>query len=125
VGEAELAPPTPLEDCQRDTIESALAAPAARFAGVEAYHDLPSKGAALTYALAKSQACIDGNKRVAFILLLEFLSINGATLDDAGDESAADMILRTAGSAAQHRDMVRLELCEWLMRHIIDGEGFE
>ncbi len=55
-GEARLAPPRPLADCDRGTIESALSAPGTGWGADEKYPDLASKAAALLYALAKSQA---------------------------------------------------------------------
>lgn len=60
---------------------------------------------ALLYALAKSQACPDGNKRVALILVVEFLALNGSTLDVDPDE-LADMILGSAETDPATRDEV-------------------
>jgi death on curing protein len=73
------------------------------------YPDLDAKAAVLTYSLAKSQACIDGNKRLALILLNEFLAVNGAELEMTDDE-AADLILFAAESDPALRDQVILEL---------------
>jgi prophage maintenance system killer protein len=52
----------PLEECERGTIELALATPRAGYGPFRVYPDIASKAAVLTYTLAKSQACIDGNK---------------------------------------------------------------
>jgi len=82
------------------------------------YPDLPSKAAVLTYSLAKSQACIDGNKRVALILLRTFLYINGATVRTEPGE-LADMILRAAESAREDRPEVLDELTAWLQERIV------
>ena len=98
----------------------ALGAPQAQFEGYEKYHDLPSKAAVLLYSLAKSQACIDGNKRVALILTLEFLAINGAEFDDASMEDATAVILEAAASDRNERDRVLLDLTLWMTNHIID-----
>jgi len=64
--------------CERGTIELALASPRAGFADKELYPDLRSKAAVLLYTLAKSQACPDGNKRIALVLVEAFLRLNGA-----------------------------------------------
>jgi death-on-curing protein len=92
--------------------------------GVEKYPDLPSKAAALLYALAKCQACPDGNKRVALILVLEFLAINGSTLE-VDPDALADMILEIAASDAQRRDEIVEELTEKMRPMIVplDAEG--
>jgi death-on-curing protein len=118
IDDALRAPPAPLEQCDRAIIESALHAPAAQFSGVgEAYPSLESKAAVLVYSLAKSQACIDGNKRVALILLVEFLSLNGAELR-VDNDSVADMILSAAESSASDRDRVIMELTTWFERSL-------
>lgn len=104
-------PPHRLDECDRNLVESALSAPQTAMQGVEKYPDLQSKAAALLYALAKSQACPDGNKRVALILVMEFLAMNGATLE--GDPDAlADMILEVAASDAVSRDEVLEQLTQ-------------
>jgi death on curing protein len=59
--------------------ESALAAPAASFAGVEAYPDFAAKAAVLLVHLCKNHPLPDGNKRCAFLALLEFIQANGRT----------------------------------------------
>lgn len=99
-------------------MKSALAVPAGSFAGMEAYPDLPAKAAAFAYALAKNHPCPDGNKRVALLLLVEFLSINGAELQ-ATSEGLAEIILDMSGSAARERDRTLLEFTTWLEDHIV------
>src|SRR5205823_2305569 len=117
-----LAPPRPLTDCDRGVIESALAVPAAGWGGHEKYPDLPAKAAALLYALAKSQACIDGNKRVALLLTNVFVRINGGRLVATHDELVAE-ILTTADSAAADRETIVVALTEWMREHLtIHGE---
>lgn len=76
-------------------ISSALFAPQTSFGGEEKYPTVEAKAAALLYALAKSQACPDGNKRIALILVLEFLALNGHTLETDPD-ALAGIILAAA-----------------------------
>jgi death-on-curing protein len=52
---------------------SALAAPQAGFAGVEAYPDLATKAAVLCWHLIKNHPLPDGNKRCAFLATIEFV----------------------------------------------------
>lgn len=111
-------PPLTLDQCQRHIIESALYAPQTAHSGVEKYPDLPAKAAALLYALAKSQACADGNKRVALILVLEFLAINESTLD-VDPDTLADIILAVAESDSAQREAVVIDLTEALRPLIV------
>ncbi len=74
IAEAVLA--TPAEDLAHvirlDLTESALAAPAAEFGGVEFYPDFADKVAVLCRRLIKNHALPDGNKRVGFLCGVEF-----------------------------------------------------
>ena len=115
-----LAPPVPLTACERNTIELALAKPRAAFGGVEQYPSLADKAAALLYGLSKSQACADGNKRVALILVIEFLRINNARLRTKPGELAV-MILGVGESIQSSHDDVVLGLAEWMDRRIERG----
>jgi death on curing protein len=56
--------------------DSALHAPAAGFGGVELYPDVIDKAAVLCAHLARNHPLPDGNKRVAYLALLEFLARN-------------------------------------------------
>jgi prophage maintenance system killer protein len=112
VGELQRVPPQRLHDCHRGIIDSALASPQPSFEGVSPYPDLPSKAAVLTYSLAKSQACPDGNKRLTAILVFEFMAMNQADFRPEQGEFA-DVILRVAASDAAQRDDRLEELDRW------------
>lgn len=116
-----LAPPGPLEDCDRNTIELALGKPRSAFAGVELYPTLAAKSAALLYGFAKSQACRDGNKRVALLLVVAFVRANGATLD-LRPLDLADMILSVAASDPDDHDIVIVSTEEWLAERLREEE---
>lgn len=119
VGEPSLAPPTVLEDCpDRRTIEQALASPRAGYTGHEQYATLQAKAAVLLYTLSKSQACSDGNKRIALILVRSFLHINGARLA-APDDVIAEAILHAAGSDRLARDAEIIALTTWLQAVVV------
>jgi death-on-curing protein len=107
----------PLTSCDRNTVELALGKPRSSFGGVEQYPTLADKAAALLYGLAKSQACADGNKRVALILVVEFLRINGARIETEPGE-LADMILAIGQSDQANHDHVVLGLAEWMAKRI-------
>lgn len=94
-----------------------MAAPAAGYGGYERYPDLPSKAAVLLYTLAKSQACVDGNKRVALILVLVFLDQNYAMSSASDGELAANINL-AAASQREDRDAILEQLTTWLAQVI-------
>lgn len=112
MGAIQRVPPQRLEDCNQRIIESALASPQASFGGESPYPDLPSKAGVLTYSLAKSQACPDGNKRLTAILVFEFLAMNGADFQPEQGE-LANVILRVAASDPSQRDQMLDELDRW------------
>jgi prophage maintenance system killer protein len=112
LGESILAPP-PLTDCDQPVIEAALATPRAGTYETEFYPDLPAKSAVLLYTLAKSQACPDGNKRLALILVEAFLDGNDATLNAAPDE-LYERISEAAVSDREERDRILASLTDWL-----------
>jgi hypothetical protein len=112
-------PPVSLTDCNEAVIASALLAPQTAFRGREKYPSLESKVSALLYALAKSQACPDGNKRVALILVMNTpktyraemplanrcgASLDASNLDQLDCETAQERVEK--GVARRH--LVRL-----------------
>lgn len=120
LGDPLLAPPLPLERCLRDTVELALAKPQAGFEGHDLYPDLAAKTAALMYGLSKSQACAEGNKRVALLLTLAFVRNNGADLTLRPDEMA-DEILRVADTDPADHDAVVASLTQWVAARLVEG----
>lgn len=57
--------------------QSALAAPAAEFDGIEFYPRLDQKAAVLCARIVKNHALPDANKRAAFLCMLEFIERHG------------------------------------------------
>lgn len=99
-----------------DLAESAVHAPEASFGGVEFYPDLPLKAAVLCAHLVKNHPFADGNKRVAFLAMIEFVERNGYSWtpppgDDDGEVSA-QMILDIA--AGELDDATLDRLAEWI-----------
>jgi death-on-curing protein len=91
--------------------ESALHAPAATFAGVEFYPDLVTKAAVLVTRLAKNHPLPDGNKRAAYLAMLEFLARNGRRFVAADVDGTIDMMVKIAGSEVE-----QAEVEEWIRR---------
>ena len=105
-------PSTPLERCDRNTLELALAKPRTSYQHVERYPTFVAKAAALLYGLAKSQACPDGNKRIALILVVAFVRLNGFDLHVNRGE-LSDLILQTAASPSREHDAMIDVLAAW------------
>ena len=61
-------------------LDSALARPASEMFGVEAYPAFELKAAALHQSLVTYHALLDGNKRLAWLLLNVFVELNGFEL---------------------------------------------
>jgi death-on-curing protein len=90
---------------------SALHAPAAVFEGVEFYPDVIDKAAVLCVRLARNHPLPDGNKRVAYLALLEFLARNGVAWTPPSVEETVATIEEVAAGRISER-----ELAEWLRR---------
>jgi death-on-curing protein len=89
--------------------ESALRAPAAGFGGVEFYPDVMDKAAVLCARLARNHPLPDGNKRVAYLALLEFLARNGVEWTPPSvEETVATVEGVAAGTISEN------ELADWL-----------
>jgi len=89
--------------------DSALHAPRAAFAGVELYPDVMDKAAVLCVRLARNHPLPDGNKRVAYLAMLEFLARNQIEWTPPSvDETVATMEGVAAGNISES------ELAEWL-----------
>lgn len=83
--------------------DSAVHAPAASFDGVEFHPGLVRKIAVLGYRLVRNHPFPDGNKRVAFLAMIEMAERNGACWneqadDPDGDETVEMMLAAAAGT---------------------------
>ena len=58
-------------------LESALAKPKNTFFYAKGKSSIPDLAAAYAYAIAKNHPFIDGNKRVAFVVSMLFMTLNG------------------------------------------------
>jgi death on curing protein len=93
--------------------ESALHAPAATFGGVEFYPDLVTKARVLVVHLAKNHPLPDGNKRAAYLAMIEFLARNERQFLAADVDAAIEMMVKIAGSEvdpAEIEDWIRQQL---------------
>jgi death on curing protein len=85
--------------------ESALAAPFAEYGGVEMYGGLATKAAVLCSRLLRNHPLPDGNKRVAYLCMIELIRRNGAEWAPiAPHAERATMVERLAGREIEERE---------------------
>jgi death-on-curing protein len=89
--------------------ESALSAPAMGFAAVEFYPDPIDKAAVLCVRLARNHPLPDGNQRVAYLALVEFLARNEI---EWAPPSVEETVVMIEGGAAGR--VAEREFAEWL-----------
>jgi death on curing protein len=74
--------------------------------------------AAYGYGLAKNHPFIDGNKRVAFMVMYTFLGLNGYSLDVAEVDVVAVMLRLTTDQENQD------SLAQWLAENSFESSNF-
>jgi death on curing protein len=95
-------------------VESALAAPFADFGGVEAYRGMAMKAAVLCSRLLPNHPLPDGNKRVAYLCMIELIRRNGCEWAPLAPQlERAEMVERLAA-----RDLEESEFARWVEQQI-------
>ncbi|MBP2266019.1 death-on-curing protein [Pseudarthrobacter sp. PvP004] len=94
-------------------LASALARPATTVMGTEAYPELAMKAAALLESVARFHPLIDGNKRIAWTLMVLLLWINGYRHDFTTDEGFG-LVVGVDEGTVELRDSAAL-----LSRHLV------
>jgi death on curing protein len=89
--------------------DSALHAPAAAFESVDLYPDVIVKAAVLCARLARNHPLPDGNKRVAYLAMLEFLARNQVQWAPPSIEETVAMIESVAAGTTSEGG-----LADWL-----------
>jgi death on curing protein len=95
------------------TADSALHAPAAEFGGVEFYPEIETKVAVLAYRLARNHPFPDGNKRTAFLAMVEFAERNGVTWRPLDEDEVVETMLAVAAGSLAEPDFV-----DWVARQL-------
>ena len=88
----------------RGLLESALAMPAATFAGDYLHPSLPEQAAAYLFHLVKNHPFVDGNKRVGLACSLAFLRLNGIRVR-ATDDDLVDIVMGVAEGRRSKADV--------------------
>ena len=97
--------------------ESAPQVTRAGFAGVEAYATFAEKAAILCARLIPDHPLPDGNKRTAFLCMVEFIERNGGRFERAAEDtpaSVAGVLVDLAAHRISEHDFV-----EWVSRRTI------
>ena len=95
----------------RNLLESALAQPRAAFQRKYVHKTIFDKAAAYGYHVSKNHPFIDGNKRVAFVLMDVFLQKNGWEIVAGEEETYATMMDLASGK------LTKGQLAGWLKKH--------
>ncbi len=86
--------------------DSALNSPAAAFGGQEFYPEFKTKAGLLGYRLARNYALPDGNKRTAFLTMVEFVERNWRHWKLSDEDKAVEMMIGAAGGTVSERDFI-------------------
>lgn len=92
-------------------LDSAVNAPFQSFGGYDVYPTIYEKAARLGFGLAQNHAFIDGNKRIAALIVIEFLKINGIEIDCTEFELFS-LFYKLAASEISFENLV-----EWIKTH--------
>jgi death on curing protein len=98
--------------------EVALDAPTEAFEGVEFYPELPQKAAILCSRLVHSHPLSDGNKRTAFMCLIELAERNGYAWRKSGDEAEEDDIV-AAMVLLSEGELPETEFIDWVSERLV------
>jgi len=93
-------------------LDSALAMPRAMFGGQYVHDDLTAMAGAYLFHLAKNHAFVDGNKRVAFAVMLYFLDDHGYTLGLTHEQAERFVIAVASG------EMTKDQATAFLREHV-------
>ena len=91
---------------------SVLARPRASVFGQDAYPDLHLKAAALLHSLARNDALVDGNKRLAWTACRTFLAINGHWIS-APEKDRFEFVIEVATGVLPDVDKIAEQLNAW------------
>lgn len=85
---------------------SALSVPGSGWGDKEAYPEFAQKAGLLASRLAKNHPLPDGNKRAAWLTMIEFVERNGYVLAQPGTDEAVDVVVRLASGELPEADFV-------------------
>ena len=102
-----------------DKLESCLQQPFTSFQGLDPYPTLSDKSAILFYLLTKNHPFLNGNKRLAVTIMLNFVAKNGKWID-ASPIALYKIAILVAESKPIEKDEVIEGLTRFLREHTVD-----
>ncbi|HSE61568.1 MAG TPA: type II toxin-antitoxin system death-on-curing family toxin [Candidatus Saccharimonadales bacterium] len=102
-------------------LESCLQQPFLSFAGLDPYPTLIEKAAILFYLVTKNHPFLNGNKRLAVTIMLNFLAKNGKWID-VSSHSLYEIAVLVAESRPIDKDDMVQALSQFLEKHLINFE---
>lgn len=91
-----------------ELLDSALQAPLAGFGDVDIFPTLLEKAAVLCVRIVNNHPLLDGNKRLAWMVMVVFLELNGVELQVEDDDAVETMLSVASGKLDE------LKLTGWL-----------
>jgi len=95
----------------RNLLSSALAQPKMTVGGKLTHKTIHEKAAAYGFHVCRNHPFVDGNKRVAFVLMAIFLEFNGWELKASEEDAYSTMMSLADGK------MSKSQLASWLKEH--------
>jgi death-on-curing protein len=99
-----------------NALESALARPRQK-RRYDREADLPARAAAYGFGLCQNHPYRDGNKRVAFVVMVVFLELNGLRFDATEADVVTAMLAVASGRLSES------DLAQWLRAHTRKARG--
>jgi death-on-curing protein len=99
-----------------NALESALARPRQKWR-YDREADLPARAAAYGFGLCQNHPYRDGNKRVAFVVMVVFLELNGLRFDATEADVVTAMLAVASGRLSES------DLAQWLRAHTRKARG--
>ena len=93
-----------------NALEAALARPRHKW-HYESKRDLATLAAAYAFGLSRSHPFRDGNKRVAFVVMVVFLELNGWIFEAEESDVVKAMVALAEGAIGEK------DLAEWVRKH--------
>lgn len=100
-------------------LEATLASPQTQIGGSFVHSSLPQQAAVLFYEMNKQHPFLNGNKRIACVSLMVFLSLNDKWLKTDWKE-LYDISVTVAASKSENRGGILKLLKEFILNNIIE-----
>lgn len=102
-----------------ERLEAVVAAPQFQISGRFVYPSMPRQAAVLFYEMIKQHPFLNGNKRIACVSLMAFLSLNGVWLKTSWRE-LYDIAVTVATSRSDNHEGVRRLLTDFIKNNVVE-----